>query len=148
MSGNTDKVSRIYGKCSKCCIPYSQVSSVQALATHRVIFEYKHWVIYINVFCFVHRRFETWCAEKIYASFSDLTDPTIRAKVLNNNSIWISCSSYSEVMFTDKFKFVSRLMFLNEIIDHLMGLKDNYNPIMDNCEHFKVDFWDWLKTNT
>lgn len=148
MIGESHKVFRIYGRCNLFCIPYSQLSSVRSLATHRVFFEFKHWVIYVQVFCFVHRVFEIWCIEKIFHKWADLKDDLVQDKVVRNGSVWASCSFYSDVIFMEKFKYVSKFMFLDKIMAYLMNLNSDYNPLIDNCEHFKRKFWSWLDTVT
>lgn len=150
MGSESAQVVRTYGNCTIFCIPYSQLSSVRAIATHRVFFEWKHWVIYVTVYCLIHRAFEIWCVEKIFQKWADLKEDELSAKFkfIQNGSIWISCSTYSRFIYTDKFKYVSKFMFLDLLVSYLMDLKAGYNPLIDNCEHFKVKFWKWLDSVT
>lgn len=147
MVTNSEKIYRIFGKCNAFCIRFSQVISIEALATHRVLLEFKHWVVYINVFCFIHRALETWSIEKIFHKFADLKGKSMQYKVIQNGSVWITCSTYSRVLFLQKRKILSKCIFLDKIVGHLINNNAGYNPLIDNCQHFKTQFWRWLIQN-
>ncbi|CAF1144056.1 unnamed protein product [Brachionus calyciflorus] len=132
---------RIYGKCTRYCVSNSLVFRIKSLASHRVLLQFKHWLIILDVICPSH-GIQQWCLEKICPCWSDMT---VGLQVLQNYSIWMSCSTYSHYLVFKKCKHLHQYYFLSLIARYLMSLNLNgYNLINDNCGTFNRKIWNEL----
>jgi len=131
---NSLKIIRIWGHCNRNCLKYSFLRLVESLATHYVFLRFKHWVIYVHVTCAFH-DVQVWCFEKILDMCSDLVESE---KVLKNGCIYISCSFYSHLLFSEKYLLTPKLVRLETICDCAMAIRKNgYDVLLDNCSDFK-----------
>ena len=133
---------RIWGDCDRRCIQVSRIYLIQTCATHYVWLRFRHWVIYVTTICPWH-GIQRWCIEKISLHYADLFDGP---KVVQNKSIYMSCSTYSKYLELKDMKFtLTNQYYLDQVYYNILTWNKNaYNVFVDNCMHFKHRFWKWL----
>lgn len=133
------------GQCSTQCAKYSYVYGISSAASHPVFLWFQHWLVYIDVFCYWHRRPERWLIEKISRRISDIEDGP---QVIQDKDVFISCSTYKNHTRFDNFKTIYNFYNLADVIIHLLSRNNNgYSVLRDNCRIFKNHIWKDLSSN-
>ena len=104
--------------------------------------EFKHWIVYVVSLCPIH-GLQHWCVEKISKPFTSLAEGP---QVVKNRSIFMSCSRYPDHLHVGEYKYIkNNEYYLDQVYNHIVSLsKSGYNPILNNCIHFKEKFWKWV----
>lgn len=130
-----------WGTCSNYCIKHSFAYQLHSAASTSIIFNFQHWIVYIDTFCQIHGSLERWCIEKYYDQTIDLLR---QSQQLQNGSIMITCSSYLQHSIFQSTKKLHDPYPLEEIVQFILTLKNNeYSVFLDSI--FKRRLWDEIQ---
>ncbi len=133
------------GECSLDCARYSYIYQISSAASHPVILWFQHWLVYLDAYCFRHKRYARWNVEKICQQISDIRPGP---QVIQNGDVWISCSSYTKLTKIDRMK---RLVYAYNlqglIVNVLLNEKNGYSIFRDNCKIYKENVWNYLSNS-
>ena len=137
-------VRRVWGECKRSCVSSSRVYLIQLLTSHHVINKYKHWLIYVCVFCPYHGR-QRWTIEKMMTTLSNLYE---NEQCYQNVCIYMSCCYYSQYLAYEAYKYVYKNYSMDFVCRLFEEYENNgYNALLANCSHFAHDMWDVLWHN-
>ena len=130
-----------WGRCSVHCIKTSFAYQLHSAASDAIIFNFQHWLVYIDTFCQFHGTLERWCIEKYY---DQTIDELRQSQTLQNGSITITCSSYLDHSIFETTKKLHDPYSLEEIFQFILAIENNeYSVFFDSILKRRV--WDRIQ---